>query len=121
MSLPIGLGGRDGGGGGGGSNKLQRSTGSPRGKLCSSGGGEIDVDDDEEVGEFGKLSIGFRRCRMSSSRYSSTSCSICSVWFSLSSVVVEVEVVETTTGKVFSLAIVCCGNVGISVISNGAV
>jgi hypothetical protein len=43
------------------------------------------------------------------------------VWFSSISVVVEVEVVETTTGKVLSLAIVCCGNVDISVSSNGAV
>lgn len=35
--------------------------------------------------------------------------------FSFTSVVVEVEVDETTTGKVLLLAIVCEGNVGISV------
>ena len=123
MSLPFGFGVGDIGGGSCGSNKLQRSTGSARGKLCSSGGGETDKnDDDEEVGEVGKFSIGFKSCRMSSSRYSSVSCSaICPVWFSFISVVVEVEVAETTTGKVCSLAIVCCGNVGISVISIGAV
>ena len=116
MSLPFGLGV---GGGGGGSNKLQKSKGSARGKLCSSGGGEID--EDEEVGEFMKFSIGFRICRMSSSRYSAASGSSCSVWFSSINVVVEVEVAETTVGEVLSLAIVCWGNVGISVSSNGAV
>jgi hypothetical protein len=42
MSLPFGLGVGGGGGGGGGSNRLQKSKGSARGKLCSSGGGEID-------------------------------------------------------------------------------
>jgi hypothetical protein len=115
--LGVGVGG-GGGGGGGGANKLQRSTGSVRGKHCSSGGGEIE---DEDVGEIGKLSIGFRMCRMSSSRYSSASCSICSVLFLLISVVVEVEVDETTTGKVLLLAIVCAGNVDISVSSNGSV
>ena len=82
-------------------------------------GGEID--EDEEVGEFMKFSIGFRICCMSSSRYSVASGSSCSVWFSSINVVVEVEVVETTVGEVLSLAIVCWGNVGISVSSNGAV
>ena len=41
------------------------------GKLCSSGGGEIDDDDDvEDVGKFTKLSRGFmlRICCISSSR-----------------------------------------------------
>ena len=59
MSLPIGLSGVDvgcgcggGGGGGGGTSRLQRFPGSGRrGKYCNSGGGEIDVNDDDEAGE----------------------------------------------------------------------
>ena len=62
----------------------------------------------------GKLSIGFSICRRSSSRYSSVICSIWLVLFSFTSVVVEVEVDETTTGKVLLVAIVCEGNVGVS-------
>jgi hypothetical protein len=90
--------------------------GSVRGKHCSSGGGEIE---DEDVGEFVKLLIGFRICRISSSRYSSVNCLIWS--FSFISVVVEVDVDDTTLGKVLLLAIVAAGNVDGSASSTGSV
>ena len=64
------------GGGGGGGDGVGCGCGeqiSVGGKLVSSGGGEIDADDVEDVGEFTELRIGsigsmFRSCCISSSR-----------------------------------------------------